>query len=228
VPAIVAVADQRVNAVGARADVQHLYRGAAWNHAVVVGGQQVGEEMHVIRSSRHRRAQVIGGNVPVSDAVKRFEQRPIEHAHRIGVGEVDAFLAVRVDDHELRQFRHALDQRREVVTTLMAVARVQGGLFTRLDVLGRGRGLRLLARRFRCAGGIHGRGRHRVWLKVAGIVPQGTALLSGKVPGTKKGGLAGLPDSLRMAVTGWQSARVARPACPAPVRLRPAWRVPSR
>ena len=90
------------------------------------------------------------------DAIKRLEQRPVENAHRVGAGEVDAFLAVRVGDHELRQFRRGLDQRREVVATLMAIARVQAGLFTRLDGFGRGRGIRLVARRFGGAGGVHG------------------------------------------------------------------------
>ncbi|MNI84476.1 hypothetical protein D3C73_1413890 [compost metagenome] len=95
----------------------------------------------------------------MGDAVERLEQRPVEHAHRVRAGEVDAFLAVRVDDHELRQLRRALDQCREVVATLVAIARVQAGLFARLNGLGRGRGFGLFTRRSGCAGGGHGCGR---------------------------------------------------------------------
>ncbi|ANI52750.1 hypothetical protein PDR5_10200 [Pseudomonas sp. DR 5-09] len=36
---------------------------------------------------------------------------------------------------------------------------MQAGLFTRFHGLGRGSGVRLLARRFRCTWGVHGRGR---------------------------------------------------------------------
>ncbi|MNV71339.1 hypothetical protein D3C71_1643520 [compost metagenome] len=158
-PAIVAVTDQRIHAVGAHADVQHLHGGATGDHTVIATGQQVGEEVHVIGAAWHRWAQVVGRNVPVSDAIERLEQRPVEHPHGFRAGEVDAFLAVRIDDHELLQFRRAFDQRRKVVATLMAIARVQAGLFLRGD--GRGRGLRgrLFARRLGGAGGGHGGGR---------------------------------------------------------------------
>ncbi len=59
------------------------------------------------------------------DAVELLEQRPIEHLDRRRVGEVDALLAIGIDDHEGRQLRAGLDQCGEIVTTLMAVARVQ-------------------------------------------------------------------------------------------------------
>ncbi|MNZ87701.1 hypothetical protein D3C78_1065690 [compost metagenome] len=155
VPAIVAVADQWIDAVGAHADIEHLHRRAPWDLSVVDAGQQVGEKVHVIRTTRNRGAEVVGRDIPMRDAVERLEQRPIEHPHRIRAGEIDALFAVGVDDHELRQFRRALDQRREIVTALVAVARMQAGLFAGRHGFGRGRGLRLLARRFGGAGGVH-------------------------------------------------------------------------
>jgi hypothetical protein len=63
----------------------------------------------------------------VSDAVQRLEQRAVEHPYRLGIGEIDALLAVRIENHEARQLGAALEQLREVVAALMAVARVEGG-----------------------------------------------------------------------------------------------------
>ena len=155
VPAVLHIANQRVHAVGAHTDVQHLDDRAPRDLAVVDAGQQVGEEVHVVGTPRHRRAQVVGRDVPMLDAIERLEQCPVEHPHRIRAGEVDALFAVGVDDHELRQFRRGFDQRREVVTARVAVARVQGGLFARRDGFGRGGGFRLLARWFGRSGGGH-------------------------------------------------------------------------
>ncbi|KAA0968002.1 hypothetical protein FQ185_20715 [Pseudomonas sp. ANT_H12B] len=62
----------------------------------------------------------------------------------------------------------------------------------------------------------------------AGSLPQGICGVGGKVMGTKKEAVAGLPVSLRFTVTNWQSAHAARPTCPKPVLLQPVWRVPSR
>ena len=158
-PAIVAVTDQRIHTVGAHADIQDLHCSATGDHTVIAAGQQVGQKVHVIRTSRHWRTQIVGRNVPMGDAIERLEQRPIEHPHRIRAGEVDAFLAIRVGDHELLQFRRGFDQCREVVATLVAIARMQAGLlawFSGFGCLGR---FRLLARRFGGAGGSHGCGR---------------------------------------------------------------------
>lgn len=155
IPAIFHIANQRVDAVGAHADVQHLDDRAARNLAVVNAGQQVGEEVHIVGTPRHWRAEVILRDIPMLDAIERFKQCPVKHPHRVRAGEVDALFAIRVDDYEFRQFRRGLDQRREVVTACVAVARVQGSLFARRDGLGRGCGFRLLARWFGCAGGGH-------------------------------------------------------------------------
>ncbi len=145
-PAIVAMPQQRVDAIGAGADVQRLDGCAAWYHAFIVFGQQVGEEVQVVRTSRNRRAQVIRRNVPMGDAIERLEQRAVEHPYRLRIGEVDAFLAVRIEDHERCQFGAGFDQLRKVVLALMPIARVQGGLFTRRSRFGWP--LRLLARWF--------------------------------------------------------------------------------
>ena len=51
------------------------------------------------------------------------------------------------------------DQPHQVIAALVAVARVQAGLFTRFHGFGRGGGVGLLARRAGCAGGVHGCGR---------------------------------------------------------------------
>ncbi|MOA46638.1 hypothetical protein D3C78_1691800 [compost metagenome] len=61
----------------------------------------------------------------MGDAVEILEQRPVEHLHCLGIGKVDAFLAVGIEDDEARQLRAALDQLREIVATLMAIARMQ-------------------------------------------------------------------------------------------------------
>src|SRR3546814_6745859 len=43
---------------------------------------------------------------PMGDAVEGLEQRSVEHPHGVGAGEVDAFLAIWVNDHELRSEEH--------------------------------------------------------------------------------------------------------------------------
>ncbi|MNE31334.1 hypothetical protein D3C80_1248950 [compost metagenome] len=126
-PAVVAVAQQGIDAIGAYTHVQRAYRGAARDRAAIALGEQVGKKVQVIGTPRDWRAQIVGRDVPVIDPVQGLEQRPVEHLDRSRVGEVDAFLAVGVDDHVLAQFRAAFDQLREVVTALVAVARVQGG-----------------------------------------------------------------------------------------------------
>lgn len=123
---------------------------AARDHAFAVFSEHVGKKMQVVRAPRNGRAQIIRRNVPVRDAIERLEQRSIEHPHRLWVGEVDAFLAVRVEDHERGQFRTGFDQLRKIVMPLMTIARVQGGFFAWRCWLGRS--LRLLARRFRGIG----------------------------------------------------------------------------
>ncbi|MNN50666.1 hypothetical protein D3C81_1652620 [compost metagenome] len=120
------MAQQRIDAVGADADIQGTHLGTAGNLAVVVIGEQVGHDVDVVSAAGNRRAQVVGRDVPVLDAVLGLEQRAVEHPDGVGVGEVDARLAVGIGDHERAQFGAALDQLGKVVATLVAVARVQG------------------------------------------------------------------------------------------------------
>ncbi|MCY1244368.1 hypothetical protein D9M72_574390 [compost metagenome] len=88
--------------------------------------------MQVVGAAGNRRAQVAGRDVPVGDAVEVPEQRAVEYLHRLGVGEVDAFLAIGIEDDEARQLRAGFDQLGKVVAALVAVARVQQvGLFLR-------------------------------------------------------------------------------------------------
>ena len=73
----------------------------------------------------------------------------------VGVGEVDAFFAVRINDHELCQLRADRNQLREVVTALMAVARVQARLDPWLSRFGVAGSLGLVACGFGSAWGCH-------------------------------------------------------------------------
>src|SRR5690606_5800121 len=128
VPAVIVLAQQRIDAIGAGADVQRANAAAAGDVPLVVGGQQVGQAVHVIGTSRDRRAQITWRNVPVANAVELTQQGAVEDPYGLGVGEVDALLAIRIEDDELCQFRTIFDQCRKVITALMAVARVQRGL----------------------------------------------------------------------------------------------------
>ncbi|MCY1444976.1 hypothetical protein D9M71_614700 [compost metagenome] len=121
------MAQQWIDAVGPHADVQRAHLGAPWDVASIVIGQQVGGYVDVVGTARNGRAQVIGWDVPVLDAVLGLEQCTVEHADGFGVGKVDAGLAVGVGDGEAGQVRVGLDQAGEVVAALVAVARVQGG-----------------------------------------------------------------------------------------------------
>ena len=154
-PAVFAVTNQRVHAVCTHADVQHAHARTARDDAIVHGGQQVGQKVHVVSATRHRRAQVVSRNVPVGDTVERLEQRAVEYTHGIRVGEVDALFAIRVDDDELGQLRAHRNQLREVIAALVAVARVQAGLDARLDRFGIAGSLGLVACGFGSARGSH-------------------------------------------------------------------------
>src|SRR5690606_18171446 len=124
-PAVLALADQRVDAVGAGADVQRLDRRATRYHSVVLRGQQVGQAVQVVGAPGNRRAQVTRRNVPVSDAVELLEQGAVEYADGVRVGEVDALLAVGVAYDEGGEFRARGDKREKVVAPAVPVARMQ-------------------------------------------------------------------------------------------------------
>ncbi len=70
VPAVFAVADQRVDAVGADANIQGADGAATRDLPGIFRGQQVGEVVQVVGATRDRRAQIAVGNVPVLDAVE--------------------------------------------------------------------------------------------------------------------------------------------------------------
>ena len=83
--------------------------------------------MDVVGPPRDGRAQVVGRDVPVLDAVLGLEQGAVEDPYRFGIGEVDARLAIGVGNGEFAQLRMGFDQAGEIVAALMAIARVQGG-----------------------------------------------------------------------------------------------------
>ena len=62
--------------------------------------------MDVVSASRYRGAEVIGRNVPRLDIVVGFEQRAIEHAHRVGVLEIYRRQARWVADRERLKLWH--------------------------------------------------------------------------------------------------------------------------
>ncbi|MCY1264602.1 hypothetical protein D9M70_129560 [compost metagenome] len=132
------MADQWIDAVGAHPYVQRLDAFAAGYLPAVAIGEQVGQAVQVVGAAGNGRAQVAGGDVPVTDTVELPQQGTVEHLHRLRVGEVDAFLAVGVGDDEARQLRAALDQPGKVIAALVAVARVQQALGGRGGRLGGG------------------------------------------------------------------------------------------
>lgn len=114
-PAVFAQADDRINAVGADADVEDRHALAARDFAAVGGRQQIRQMVQVVGAARDRRAQVVRRNVPMLNAIEMLQQRTVEHFHRRRVGEVDRDIAPGVRFHERLKRRAAGDQRREIV-----------------------------------------------------------------------------------------------------------------
>lgn len=102
------------------------YLGALGNFSRVVRGQQIRGYVDVVGAAGNGRAQVVGGDIPVLDAVLGLEQGTVEYPYGFGVGEVDAGFAVGVGNGKAGQVRVGLDQAGEVVAPLVPVARVQG------------------------------------------------------------------------------------------------------
>ncbi len=130
-PAVFAQADDRVDAVGADADVEDRHAFAARDLAAVAGRQQIRQVVQIVGAAGDRRAQVISRNIPVFDAVKVLQQRTVEHFHRRRIGEIHRYIAPGVRFYERRQRRAAGDQRREVVARTMTVARMQAAFLLR-------------------------------------------------------------------------------------------------
>ena len=69
-PAVFAQADDRVDAVGADADVEDRHALAARDLAAVAGRQQIRQVVQIVGAAGDRRAQVVRRNIPVLNAVK--------------------------------------------------------------------------------------------------------------------------------------------------------------
>src|SRR5690606_18722784 len=131
-PTVFAQPDQWINAIGTGANVQGADRSATRDLMIVMCCQKVGQPMQIVGPTGNRRAQVTGWNVPMGDAIELFQQRTVENPHGLRVGEIDTLIAVWIADDEGRQFRASRNQQGKVITSGMAVARMQRGL-----VLGR-------------------------------------------------------------------------------------------
>ena len=123
-PAILAVADERIDAVGAGADVEHPDGFAARDDAAVAGSQQIGEVVEIVGPAGDGRAEILRRNIPAGDAVCLFQQRAVERFDRRRVGESDGLIAILIRRDKCRQLRAAGDELPEVVTAPMRIARM--------------------------------------------------------------------------------------------------------
>ncbi|CCJ91787.1 hypothetical protein BN132_3715 [Cronobacter turicensis 564] len=122
-PAILMLAYQRINAVGADADIQHArLRG---QRAAVAFGKQIGEMVNIIRAPRYRRAEKTVRNVPLPHAVKVRQQRLVKGFHRLRIGEIDGRLARGRRAYKSAKRRTTLCQRLEIIAAVVAVTWVQ-------------------------------------------------------------------------------------------------------
>ncbi len=124
-PTVFGVTQQRVDAVGTHPDIQRTHRGAPGNNALIRLGQEVGEAMQIVGAARDRRTQIARGNVPVRHAVLDLQQRAIQSAHGVWIAEIQTGVAGWGGEQEVCQLRARRRQQREVVTTLVPVARMQ-------------------------------------------------------------------------------------------------------
>ncbi|CCK06159.1 hypothetical protein BN128_4487 [Cronobacter sakazakii 696] len=122
-PAIFMLADQRINAVGTNADIQHArLRGQC---AAIAFGKQIGEMMNIIRAARYGRAEETVRNVPLPHAVKVRQQRLIKGSHRLRIGEINCRLTCGRRADKSAKRRTALCQRVKIIAAVVAVAWVQ-------------------------------------------------------------------------------------------------------
>ena len=73
VPAVLGMADQRIDEIGAGADVEYAHPRAAWNRAAVARGEKIGQIVQIVGAARDRRAEIAGRNIPGLHAVEVAE-----------------------------------------------------------------------------------------------------------------------------------------------------------
>ena len=89
-PPVFGVAEQRIYAGGADANVEAANGAAARNVARIVGREQVGDDVEIVGAARHRRAELSSGQREFANAVIDGEQRRVERLDGSGPSEVDA------------------------------------------------------------------------------------------------------------------------------------------
>lgn len=63
----------------------------------------------------------------MSHTVPGFEQGGVERLDRGAIGKINALIAIGIGPDEGAEFRHAFDQRCEIVAALMAIAGMEQG-----------------------------------------------------------------------------------------------------
>jgi hypothetical protein len=123
-PTVLAAPDDRIDAAGADADVENADRIAARDLAAAARREKIGDVMDVIGPAGDRRTERTLGQFPRRQSVEILEQRSVQRPDRRRIGEIDRRLAARRRDREGREFRTALRQLLEVVTSFMPISRM--------------------------------------------------------------------------------------------------------
>lgn len=100
VPAVFALAGERVDQARSCADVQRLDTGPARDFVIVAAGQQIREIVDIVDTTGDRWAKIICRDIPEIDSVMRLEQGPIKHTNRGCVLKINSRLTDRVRDRE--------------------------------------------------------------------------------------------------------------------------------
>lgn len=124
-PAILAIPDQWIDAVGAGTDVERADRDSARDHALIGRRQEIGEAMQVAGPPRNGGTQVPRRNGLARDTVAMLQQGRIQRHHRCRLGETDRIVAKGVDGDKWRQPGAGRGKRLEIETAAMTIARVQ-------------------------------------------------------------------------------------------------------
>ena len=123
--------NQRINAVGAHANIQHANSRAGRDDFFVAGGQQVGCMVNVISPARNRWAKVAGGNLPAAHAVVQGEQGAIQSLDCTGVGKINAGRAAGGGHDIFDQARRDGGQGRKVISSQAFVTGVESRFWGR-------------------------------------------------------------------------------------------------
>jgi hypothetical protein len=83
--------------------------------------------MNVIGTPGNGRAQIAGRNIPLLHAILLGQQGPVEQLHRLRVGKINAGQAMGIGFDMWLERRAGRNQRRKVILSLMAIARMQAG-----------------------------------------------------------------------------------------------------